>query len=209
MRGSDSFESIIKIERCSPVDWILIAVFLVICVVDGILAIILIRHNQGLKLDFKRGLVESDLIFNRKNIITLFILGFFGGVLSGALGLGGGVLFNPIFLALGVPPRVAASTGMFMIMFSTFSSSVIYVIQGTLNIEFGLWLGFFTAIGSIIGLAGIDSLIKRFDRQSLIVFAFCFIMLLCVITIPSFGYISLKEQVDNGEITYWGLGSIC
>ena len=65
MRGSSSFESIIKIEWCSTTDWILIAVFLVICVVDGILAIILIRHNQGLKLDFKRGLVESDLTLPR------------------------------------------------------------------------------------------------------------------------------------------------
>jgi len=129
--------------------------------------------------------------------MELFNLGFFGGALAEAIGLGGGVLFNPIFLSLGIPPRVAASTGMFMVMFSTFSSSVIYVIQGTLSIEFGLWLGFFTAIGSIIGLAGIDSLIKRFDRQSLIVFAFCFIMLLCVITIPALVSSACKNRLTT------------
>lgn len=40
------------------------------------------------------------------------------GGLVGAMGLGGGVVFNPILLNLGVPPTVVAATGMYLIMYS-------------------------------------------------------------------------------------------
>ena len=48
--------------------------------------------------------------------------------MSGALGLGGGSIFNPLLLSMGVPPRVASATGMYMIIFSTGASSLIYII---------------------------------------------------------------------------------
>jgi uncharacterized membrane protein YfcA len=53
-------------------------------------------------------------------------LGFFGGFLAGAFGLGGGVIFNPILLTLGMPPKVASASGAYLIFFSKISSCLIY-----------------------------------------------------------------------------------
>jgi len=47
---------------------------------------------------------DTDIIFNTKEITKLLMLGFFGGFLAGAFGLGGGVIFNPILLTMGLPP---------------------------------------------------------------------------------------------------------
>ena len=81
----------------------------------------------------------------------MLLIGLMGGLFSGVLGLGGGTIFNPMMLAMGVNPVVANSTGMYMVMFSTLSSSILFIISGTLNITFGLWIGAFTSATIAIG----------------------------------------------------------
>ena len=60
----------------------------------------------------------------------LLIFAFAGGWVGGALGLGGGSIFNPLMIALGVPPSVSTSTGMYMIMFSSAATTIIYFVYG-------------------------------------------------------------------------------
>jgi uncharacterized membrane protein YfcA len=49
-------------------------------------------------------LVDSDIRFTNKNLASLIGLGFGGGIVAGAFGLGGGTIFNPILLTMGLPP---------------------------------------------------------------------------------------------------------
>ena len=49
-------------------------------------------------------MTEHDIVFNARNITVLVLLGFTGGMLAGAFGLCGGVIFNPILLTMGLPP---------------------------------------------------------------------------------------------------------
>lgn len=58
------------------------------------------------------------------------IFGFAGGWISGALGLGGGSIFNPVLLSMGVCPASAASTSKYMILYSKVASCVVYFIYG-------------------------------------------------------------------------------
>lgn len=63
------------------------------------------RNEQKLKAKYGNiNLAESDITLTNKNVTMLLILGFMGGLLAGALGLGGGVIFNPVLLAMGLPP---------------------------------------------------------------------------------------------------------
>ena len=55
-------------------------------------------------------------------------IAFAGGWVSGALGLGGGAIFNPVLLSMGIPPGVSSSTGMYLVMFTTFGSSITYTL---------------------------------------------------------------------------------
>ena len=75
---------------------------------------------------------------------------------------------------------------MYMIMFSTFASSIIYITYGALNQEFAIWLGFWSIIGIIAGISLVDTLIKRYNRQSIIVFILCFVLLISAILVPIF-----------------------
>lgn len=117
-----------------------------------------------MKSKYGRGLVKSDIRFEKAVVIKLVIFAFLGGWVSGALGLGGGAIFNPLLLSYGVPPSVASSTGMYMIMFTTFGSSITYYLLDQLNVTFGFWIGCWCSLGSIGGMYVLNYVTKRFNR---------------------------------------------
>ena len=63
-----------------------------------------------------------------------------GGWICGALGMGGGVIYNNLFMAWGVPPAVATSTSMYLITFASLASTVSYWISGELVITYAGWV---------------------------------------------------------------------
>jgi len=141
-----------------------------------------------------KGLAKSDVKFERAIVGKLVIFALLGGWVSGALGLGGGAIFNPLLLSMGIPPAVASSTGMYMIMFSTAGSSITYIVFKTLNIYYGLWIGGWCAVASIIGLYILNKVVKKFDRQSPIVFLLTFVLGLSALLVPVFAIVSLRGK---------------
>ena len=206
MRGSKKSVSIIGIKPCDVVGWILVGIFISICSLCTYLGIKKVNAEQKLKKKVGQGLAKSDVKFERKVVSKLVIFALLGGWVSGALGLGGGAIFNPLLLSMGVPPAVASSTGMYMIMFSTAGSSITYIVFGTLNIPFGLWIGGWCAVASIIGLYVLNKVVKKFDRQSPIVFLLTFVLGLSALLVPVFAIVSLKGRPTSEILKF---KSIC
>lgn len=92
--------------------------FLLYCAILSAHAICKVLRDQQLKIKVGAGLAPSDLRLTRSVIFKLVVFAFLGGFMSGALGLAGGTIFNPLLLSLGVLPCVASATGMYMILFS-------------------------------------------------------------------------------------------
>ena len=97
------------------------------------MAILKAQSEQQLKMRFGNiNLVDSDVRYHGKSLSTLVTLGFLGGIAAGALGIGGGAIFTPSLLAMGVPPLVVTGTGLYLVFFSTSASSLIYSLNGEL-----------------------------------------------------------------------------
>lgn len=109
-------------------------------------------------------MVESDLKFKGSVLRNVLSLGFGGGWVAGALGLGGGAIFNPLLLSMGVPPRVSSATGMYLITFSKIAACLIYFIFGELQMDYCLWISAWSTIGAIIGLKGANWYMEKFGR---------------------------------------------
>jgi uncharacterized membrane protein YfcA len=134
------------------------------------------KHEQRLKIVVGRGIVQSDIRYSGKQLRNLLLGALFGGWVSGALGLGGGSIFNPLMISLGVPPSVSTATGMYMILWSASASSIMYYTFGTLNVTFALWLSFWCCIGIVVGVSLVNYLIKIYGRQSILVFFLVFML---------------------------------
>ena len=110
------------------------------------------------------------------------------------MGLGGGVIFNPIFLTLGLPPLVAAASGLYLVTFSKTASTVVNFIFGQLLIDWGLWLSFCAAFGSVAAIFIARWYEKRSGRQSFIVWVLVFDFILAIIIMTIFGVLNLKTS---------------
>jgi uncharacterized membrane protein YfcA len=188
LRGSSALPSIVGISRCGVLDWLLFSLYIIICGAVTVVAVKRIIAEQALKNRVGKGLIESDLRFNKQTVRSVIITGFAGGFASGCLGLSGGSIFNPLLLSQGVPPSVASSTGMYLILFSSIGSTSLQAFQGNLNYLFALWLGFWSCVASVLGLMALDRIVKRFNRQSPLVIMLTFVLGISTIMVPIFGY---------------------
>lgn len=196
-------------KKCSAGDWISLVVFFIFMIVFVVIATKISHSEQSLKKKYGGiNLADSDLIFEGKVLKKILGLGFGGGWVAGALGLGGGVIFNPLLLAMGVPPKVSSATGMYMITFSKISTSILYLVFDELYLDYGLWIGCWSAVGSVIGLAGANYYMKKFGRQSIIVFFLASVMILSAICVPYFSITDLVKK-DAAGIDIFSFKSLC
>lgn len=115
-------------------------------------------------------------------------ISFFGGLVAGALGLGGGSIYGPALLHLGVDPRVAGATGMYLVLWGAINACVINLIGGTLDLRYGTWLGFWSVIGAAIGLVLTEKAVKKTGRPSIFVWILVGVFGLSALITPIFGY---------------------
>ena len=199
--GTKSNESIIGWKRCSGAYWAAFFVFLCVCALILFLGIRLAKHDQKLKLSYGGvNVVDSDIRYeDNKSLGMLCLLGFAGGWVAGALGLGGGSIYNPALLSLGIPPKVASATGLYLVTYSKIASVLVYYLNDQLDIPYGMWIGAWSCVGMVIGLLITNFYMKRTGRQSVIVWCLVVIFAVSVIAIPIFGGLSLKEEADEGK----------
>nr|CAB3504345.1 unnamed protein product [Digitaria exilis] len=129
------------------------------------------------------------------------------GVMSGLFGIGGGLLLNPVLLQIGVPPKTASATTMFMVLFCASMSMAQFIILGVEGIATALVYAAACFVASIVGLAAIEGAIRRSGRASLIVFMVAAILALSAVVIACSGAVRVWEQYTSGQ--YMGFKMPC
>lgn len=186
--GSTSFASIDGVPLCGFTYWFIQFLFILLCVLVTYIAIKLNKKEQDLRKKYNVNYVIEEIIFEGRNLTLLLIIGFVGGFAAGAFGLGGGSIYNPALLALGVQPRVAASTGMYLVMFSCINACVVNGIQGILSFRYGLFVGMWCVCGSLLGLVLADNYVKKSGKQSIFVWLLCLVFIICAALTPVVAY---------------------
>lgn len=156
----------------------------------------------------KVGMTESDIIYTNRNVLVLVSLGFFGGFLAGAFGLGGGVIYNPILLTMGLPPTVSGACSLFLVGYSKVASTIVYALNNLLNIQYALWVGLWASVGGFIGSIALVVYIRFGGRQSVVVWALVIEFLLSIIIIPLYGGIQAKAATAAGT-NIWESTPVC
>lgn len=208
IRGSPKNESIIGMNKCGTASWSLLAMFIVLCLFLTYFNVKKVRHEDALKRRLNATVTSDINVNDRGTLIFILSLAFVGSFFGNALGLGGGFIYNPVQLSLGVAPSVAASTSMYMIMFSSLASSTLLLIFGQVNIPYVLYLAISCGIGVFIGMYFIGKLLKKWKRQSIV--AICLAVILTIATgLAGYGNITnLMQQRDNGLDIFTG-DSLC
>ncbi|WP_281976021.1 sulfite exporter TauE/SafE family protein [Halobacillus litoralis] len=116
------------------------------------------RRQKGNSL-FKTGIerekmVDGKTFTYRMPFLIGLVLSFAVGMLSGLLGIGGGSLMVPaMILLLNIPPHIATATSMFIIFFTSISSSATHIALGHVEWAYTLWFIPGAYLGGTLGAA--------------------------------------------------------
>ena len=86
------------------------------------------------------------------NIIYIFVLSLFVGVLSGLFGVGGGFLMTPFLIFLGIPPAYAVPNEASNILGTSVSGSTTHYLKGTLDYKMGFMIVIGGTCGTLLGI---------------------------------------------------------
>jgi uncharacterized membrane protein YfcA len=101
MRGSKKNPSIINIQKCGGLDWFIFITAILFYVMLFQINVVAVQKAEQIKKIAKIGTHPSDIPYHGRPLMQL-VLASIGGGLAGAVGLGGGVVFNPVLIGLGV-----------------------------------------------------------------------------------------------------------
>ena len=135
----------------------------------------ILRRKKAEQNDRKVVWVENELFADKSRFLTAFGLSFFSGLLSGLLGIGGGLLLVPIMsLVLLMPIHVVVATSMFTMIFTSFSGVIQHWSLGNVDFVFGLLI----AVGAVVGAQVGSWVCKRVSGEYLqAIFAFLLIVI--------------------------------
>ncbi|MBW2108310.1 MAG: sulfite exporter TauE/SafE family protein [Deltaproteobacteria bacterium] len=84
---------------------------------------------------------------NSVNVLLIFAMGGFVGLLSGIFGVGGGFLMTPLLIMVGIPPTVAAASDSNQIVGASTSGTLAHYRLGNVDFKMGILL----LIGGVAG----------------------------------------------------------
>jgi len=90
-----------------------------------------------------------------RDLVVSAVIGFFSGVLSGAFGIGGGIITTPaIRLILGAPALVAVGTPLPVILPTALTGALTYAKSGVADIRAGVTCGLAGSLTAVLGAWG-------------------------------------------------------
>ena len=201
IEGSNKVPSFIGIQRCSFWYWTSFVVYVLITLIFVKLAIgyILkkVRRKKELLPEY-----NSEVMENVENHIAYIVsVGIFAGIVSSTLGIGGGMITNPVFSGLGMEPKQSSSTSNFLIIVTAIASSFIFVLSGQLNIVYSLNMGALCTVAAWIGSFFILKYINRTGKSSIL------LVIMEYFLIASF-FIALYKLITNDTQGYGFIGHI-
>ncbi|MEP6482784.1 MAG: sulfite exporter TauE/SafE family protein [Rhodoglobus sp.] len=115
-----------------------------------------------------------------RQVLTLVLIGVIGGLLSGAFGVGGGIVMVPLLILLAkLDQRHASATSLVAIVPAAIAGTVSYALIGQVNVLVAVLIAAGGVVGSLIGARLLRTLSIRWLR-------WLFIALLLVVVVRLF-----------------------
>jgi uncharacterized membrane protein YfcA len=183
LRGGDSsHSSIVGIQCGSTMYWVIVSGTVLFLVLSTGLVLSYTHKLYQKKRFLRYPYLSSDLNWPRKDLIIWPLVSIGVGVAAGFVGISGGMLQAPLLLEMGVLPQVTAATTSFMVLFTSASVSVQYLLLQLLDWRLALWHWALGLVAAFIGQTALDALMKRYQRQSLIAFLLAGLIIICGLT---------------------------
>ena len=124
------------------------------------------------------------------------------------MGIGGGLVLGPMLLEMGINPIISTATSNFLVLFTSSSTSLQFIIMGMMNFDYGFACTICSTFGSLIGTLIIQKLLKKTGRPSILIFTLGMVLGISTILIPWDTTLKIIQKTKAG-IDIWTINSAC
>lgn len=160
-----------------------------------------LQYNFRKKANFN--FIKGDIAWNRnedgvKSFIKYGLAGSSVGIISTMLGIGGGMILNPVMIQFGIEPDVVLASSSIMTFFSSTTSSIQYLATGDYNQYKYTMIALF-----LVGIFGGSTalIILKFFRQKIKKMVVLVLLICLVVSLVLLSIYSVHDIVDNGITT--------
>ena len=206
IEGNSKVPSLIGITKCSSIYWL---VFIIYCCVSLFfikVAFDNIKARYAYKKSIDPNTNDDKLKYLEENTVRIVLLTVFAGIVSSMVGIGGGMITNPILLGMGLDPKATSSTSTFLIMTTALASSFIYLISGQLNISYAICMGIPCTLSAYYGSKEILNYINRTHKNTILLSIMLWFLIISMAVILVKTYFELNE---SGDLNIFKLKPYC
>ncbi|KAL3674117.1 hypothetical protein V7S43_000064 [Phytophthora oleae] len=211
LRGGHGAPSIIGITCDSTDYWLLTLLPLLILVAITLWVGHQLRLLNRLKVLCNYPFIEGDVHWIKRRTLIFPTLCTMAGVAAGLLGIGGGMVKGPIMLEMGILPGVQSATANFMILFTSSSTTLQFAINGQfpgeLQYDYMAWFALMGCIGGLCGQKVVAYLVKKYRRESIMVYLLAVTIGLSALAMGVVGLKSTIRDIEKG--VHLGFNGIC
>jgi len=113
---------------------------------------------------------EGDVHWDEDKVWKYPMYGIFSGMICGMFGIGGGMINGPLMVELGFLPEVAVATGATTLLFTSVTSTIMYVQLDLVDYDYALPFFVIGFVATVIGQMGFNKVMEIYKRDSLIIF---------------------------------------
>ncbi|KAG2763635.1 hypothetical protein PC129_g14977 [Phytophthora cactorum] len=211
LRGGHGAPSIIGITCNSADYWMLTFLPLLILVAITLWVGHQLRLQNRLKVLCNYPFIQGDVHWIKRRVLLFPALCSMAGVAAGLLGIGGGMVKGPIMLEMGILPPVQSATANFMILFTSSSTTLQFAINGQfpgqLQYDYMAWFALMGCIGGFCGQKVVAYLVKKYRRESIMVYLLAVTIGLSALAMGIIGLKSTIRDIEKG--VHLGFNGIC
>lgn len=196
IRGGHGGGSIAGITKCSTKFWLVFAMIFPLCIGVTLLGGRLIMKEHAGKKAAGFRFLPGDFDWTSRAALLYCLLSFGGGLATSLLGLGGAMFLGPVLYHMGLNPLVVSATGSFSVLLTASSTTLQFLLAGSLQLDYASWLWFLGFTSAIVGQFVISKLLKKYQRASLIIFLVVGILVMSCILM---GVNGVMESVERSE----------
>eukprot|EP00746_Dinoflagellata_sp_MGD_P168182 gnl/MRDRNA2_/MRDRNA2_99429_c0_seq1.p1 gnl/MRDRNA2_/MRDRNA2_99429_c0~~gnl/MRDRNA2_/MRDRNA2_99429_c0_seq1.p1 ORF type:complete len:485 (+),score=82.66 gnl/MRDRNA2_/MRDRNA2_99429_c0_seq1:85-1539(+) len=131
------------------------------------------------------------------DVVLYMFVAVSAGCLAGLVGIGGGLIFSPFFLLIGVEPSVAVATSATCVLFTSSSTTCQYFLTGRIDVLLACIYGVANVIASYFGTSFVHHVQDKFMRRSYV----SFIIVAAVASSAILSIVKLGEVLKHPELS--------
>jgi len=192
-----------KAPSCSGTYWLQLLGMLMLCIVftAGGANVIKSRANNGSE--------EGILEWTPTTLVTYPLMAVVAGFLGGFLGIGGGIIMGPLLLELGMTAESNQATTAMFVFLSSSLATMQFVVLGKTMPQFVFWFTTWVILATFIGQTGIDYMLRKYQRASLIILSIAGIVAGSLVMMSFIGTIEVYSDVVRGADMGFKPHSLC